>query len=76
LKLRGIQLIREKGWTKITVFNDLDAMGDEDWDKVCERVCQKSTCLRRLTDVVVLDCQRKRTHVALQGGIANIQSQP
>ncbi|KAL4921557.1 hypothetical protein BDW62DRAFT_197699 [Aspergillus aurantiobrunneus] len=26
-------LVSNAGWTKITVFNDLDAMGDEDWDK-------------------------------------------
>ncbi|KAL4868808.1 hypothetical protein BDV12DRAFT_196966 [Aspergillus spectabilis] len=25
-------LVSNAGWTKITVFNDLDAMGDEDWD--------------------------------------------
>ncbi|KAL2828709.1 hypothetical protein BDW59DRAFT_43013 [Aspergillus cavernicola] len=26
-------LVSNAGWTKITVFSDLDAMGDEDWDK-------------------------------------------
>ncbi|KAL2857773.1 hypothetical protein BJY01DRAFT_114820 [Aspergillus pseudoustus] len=26
-------LVSNAGWTKITVFNDLDAMDDEDWDK-------------------------------------------
>ncbi|KAL4881460.1 hypothetical protein BJY04DRAFT_58593 [Aspergillus karnatakaensis] len=25
-------LVSNAGWTKITVFNDLEAMGDEDWD--------------------------------------------
>jgi hypothetical protein len=29
-------LIYEKGWTKITNFGDLDAMDDDDWDKVPE----------------------------------------
>jgi hypothetical protein len=24
----------EKGWTKMTNFADLDAMDDDDWDKV------------------------------------------
>lgn len=27
-------LIYEKGWTKMTNFGDLDAMDDDDWDKV------------------------------------------
>lgn len=26
-----------KGWTKITNFGDLDAMGEEDWDMVCSK---------------------------------------
>jgi hypothetical protein len=30
----AVWLTRRKGWTKMTAFNDLDAMSDEDWDKV------------------------------------------
>jgi hypothetical protein len=26
--------MNRKGWTKVTTFNDLDAMNEEDWDKV------------------------------------------
>lgn len=34
LFLRDLLADSSKGWTKMTAFNDLDSMTDEDWDKV------------------------------------------
>jgi len=34
LPLYCLGLIAVKGWTKMTTFSDLDAMDDDDWDRV------------------------------------------
>ena len=35
LTVLQVKLKEGKGWTKMTKFDDLDALSDGEWDKVC-----------------------------------------
>lgn len=59
-----------QGWTKMTNFADLDAMDDEDWDKVSSFLSLYLNSLLR--GQPVLECQRQKQLPLVQGCFTHI----
>jgi NAD(P)-dependent dehydrogenase (short-subunit alcohol dehydrogenase family) len=60
-----------QGWTKFSRFGDLDALSEEDWDKVRPLSNERS-----FLTVAVLGCQRQRADGAPPSRVAHLQRQP